>query len=111
MRDYFITYEPHLLKQCKVNCLQHRHFWAAGVNDIWAVDQNDKWLHFSLTLHTGIEPFSGQILWTKVWHSNRNPQLILSYYLETVKEFGCKYMFLSLFQGSRAVRHSDDHSK
>ncbi|KIJ08081.1 hypothetical protein PAXINDRAFT_89387, partial [Paxillus involutus ATCC 200175] len=29
-----------------------------------------------------------RILWMKVWHSNRNPQLILSYYLSTVEEFG-----------------------
>ncbi|KAI6011252.1 hypothetical protein BKA83DRAFT_4502818 [Pisolithus microcarpus] len=88
MRDYCITYEPHLLKQCKVNRLQRRCFWAAGVNDIWAVDQHDKWLCFGLVLHTGIEPFSGCILWMKVWHSNHNPQLILSYYLGTIKEFG-----------------------
>ncbi|KAI6001834.1 hypothetical protein EDD15DRAFT_2192588 [Pisolithus albus] len=88
MRSYFITYEPHLLRQRKVNRLQRRRFWAAGVNDIWAVDQHDKWLRFGLALHTGIEPFSGRILWTKVWHSNRNPQLILSYFLDTVKEFG-----------------------
>ncbi|KAL4079454.1 hypothetical protein J3A83DRAFT_4185472 [Scleroderma citrinum] len=88
MHSYFTTYEPHLVKQCQTNCLQHHHFWAAGVNDIWAVDQHDKWQHFGLALHTGIKPFSGQILWMKVWHSNCNPQLILLYYLETIEEFG-----------------------
>ncbi|KAI6102910.1 hypothetical protein F5141DRAFT_1007960, partial [Pisolithus sp. B1] len=88
MWEYFITYEPQLLRQCKVNHLQHHHFWAASVNDIWAIDQHDKWLHFGLALHTGIEPSSGQILWTRVWHSNCNLQLILSYFLDTVKEFG-----------------------
>ncbi|KAL4077214.1 hypothetical protein V8B97DRAFT_2102577 [Scleroderma yunnanense] len=75
MQAYFLTYEPHLLRQRKANCLQHRRFWAAG---------------FGLALHTGIEPFSGHILWMKVWHSNRNPQLILSYYLETVE--GCGHI-------------------
>ena len=49
------------------------------MNDIWAVDQHDKWLWFGLALHTGIEPFSGHILWMKVWRNNRNPQRILSY--------------------------------
>ena len=90
MQKYFLTFEPHLLRQCKVNRLKHRQFWAAGVNDIWAIDQHDKWLRFGLALHTGIEPFSGCILWMKVWHNNRNPQLILSYYLESVMSFGCK---------------------
>ena len=97
MSSYFLTYEAHLLSKCKANHLQHRRFWAAGVNDIWAVDQHNKWLRFGLALHTGIEPFSGRILWVKVWHSNRNPQLILSYYLETVKEFGRKHLTHILF--------------
>lgn len=81
MQEYFATYKPDLMKQRKANCLQHCCFWAAEVNDIWAVHQHNKWLHFGLALHTGIEPFSGRILWMKVWHSNCNPQLILSYYL------------------------------
>ncbi|KAI6010570.1 hypothetical protein BKA83DRAFT_16275 [Pisolithus microcarpus] len=88
IRQYFITYELHLVRQCKANRLQRRRFWAAGVNDIWAIDQHDKWLRFGLALHMGVEPFSGQLLWMRVWHSNRNPQLILSYYLETVREVG-----------------------
>ncbi|KAF8444487.1 hypothetical protein L210DRAFT_957937 [Boletus edulis BED1] len=45
--------------QRKVNRLCRRRFRAAGVNDMWTV-----------------------------WHSNRNPQLILSYYLETVERLG-----------------------
>ncbi|KAG6371947.1 hypothetical protein JVT61DRAFT_8961 [Boletus reticuloceps] len=88
VQEYFVTHEPHLIKQRRANRLQRRRFWAAGVNDIWAVDQHDKWLRFGLALHIGIEPFSGRILWLKVWHSNRNPQLILSYYLEAVETLG-----------------------
>ncbi|KAH0839433.1 hypothetical protein J3R83DRAFT_214, partial [Lanmaoa asiatica] len=60
----------------------------AGVNDIWAVDRHDKWERFGLLLHIAVEPFSGRILWLKVWHSNRNPQLILSYYLACAQDFG-----------------------
>ncbi|KIO03946.1 hypothetical protein M404DRAFT_144376, partial [Pisolithus tinctorius Marx 270] len=104
IREYFVTYEPHLLKSHKANCLQHRHFWAASINDIWAVDQHDKWLCFSLALHTGIEPFSGHILWTRVWHSNRNPQLILSYYLDTVEEFGYIPMITQSDPGTKNFR-------
>lgn len=89
VREYFALYEPELIRQRKAcRLLQHR-FWAAGVNDIWAVDQHDKWKRFGLALHTGIEPFSGKILWMKVWHSNQNPQLILTYYLEAVEKLGC----------------------
>jgi len=92
IQDYFTTYEPHLIRQRKARRLQRRRFWAAGVNDIWAVDQHDKWLRFGLALHTGIEPFSGRILWIRVWHSNRHSQRILSYYLDVVDQLGCKYV-------------------
>ena len=97
MSLYFLTYEAHLLNKCKANCLWHHHFWAAGINDIWAIDQHDNWLWFGLALHTGIEPFSGCILWVKVWHSNQNLQLILSYYLEMVEDFGHKHLTCILF--------------
>ncbi|KAI6167932.1 hypothetical protein EDD17DRAFT_1882904 [Pisolithus thermaeus] len=88
IREYFATYEPHLIRQCKARRLQRRRFWAAGVNDLWAVNQHDKWNRFGLALHTGVEPFSGKILWIRIWHSNRNPQLILTYYLDVVEELG-----------------------
>jgi hypothetical protein len=84
-------YEVELVRQRKARRLQRRRFWAAGVNDLFAVDQHDKWLRFGLALHTGIEPFSGCIMWMRVWHSNRNPQLILTYYLETIQELGRKF--------------------
>ncbi|KAG1763416.1 hypothetical protein EV702DRAFT_982891 [Suillus placidus] len=86
--SYFCTYEPELVHQRKANRLRRKQFWAAGVNNLFAVDQHDKWLRYGLGLHTGIEPFSGRIMWMRVWHSNRNPQLILSYYLDTVEMLG-----------------------
>ncbi|KAG2126745.1 hypothetical protein BD769DRAFT_1628415 [Suillus cothurnatus] len=88
IKSYFAIYEADLVRQRKARRLQRRHFWAAGVNDIVTVDQHDKWLRFGLALHTGIEPFSGRIMWMRVWHSNRNPQLILSYYLDTIENLG-----------------------
>ncbi|KAI6008923.1 hypothetical protein F5J12DRAFT_920784 [Pisolithus orientalis] len=88
IREYFATYEPHLICHRKACHLQCRRFWAAGVNDIWVVDQHDKWNKFGLALHTSIELFSGKILWIRVWHSNRNLQLILTYYLDVVEELG-----------------------
>ncbi|KAG1843638.1 hypothetical protein C8R48DRAFT_618652, partial [Suillus tomentosus] len=86
--SYFAAYEAGLVRQRKARRLQRRQFWAAGVNDLFAVNQHDKWLHFGLALHTGIEPFSGRIMWIQVWHSNHNPQLILTYYLDTIEKLG-----------------------
>ncbi|KAG1883977.1 hypothetical protein F4604DRAFT_1878813 [Suillus subluteus] len=88
MMSYFAAYEPELVRERKARRLKWKCFWAAGVNNLFTVDQHDKWLRFGLDLHTGIEPFSGWIMWIQVWHSNRNPQLILSYYLDMIAELG-----------------------
>jgi len=56
---------------------------------MWAIDQHDKWKRFGLALHTGIDPFAGEILWMKVWWTNSNPKLITSYYLDFVELTGC----------------------
>ena len=66
-----------------------RKFHAAGVNDVWAQDQHDKWgPRFGLWLHNNIDPFTGYNNWLKVWWTNKNPRLIAGYYIETVRAYG-----------------------
>ncbi|KAJ7077312.1 hypothetical protein B0H15DRAFT_1003903 [Mycena belliarum] len=87
--SYFAIYEPELVRQRRANRLKRKRFWAAGVNDLWAVDQHDKWKYkFGLALHSGLDPFIGRIHWLKIWWTNSNPRLILSFYLDTVAESG-----------------------
>jgi hypothetical protein len=66
MMSYFAAYEPELVWQRKVRRLKRKRFWAASVNNLFAVNQHDKWLRFGLGLHTGVEPFSGRIMWIRV---------------------------------------------
>ncbi|KAJ6580543.1 hypothetical protein DFH09DRAFT_1246021 [Mycena vulgaris] len=87
--EYFAVYEAELVKQRRKNRLRHKRFWAAGVNDLWAVDQHDKWKYrFGLALHSGIDPFIWRIQWMKFWWSNSNPRLILGYYLDVIEDSG-----------------------
>ncbi|KAG1810715.1 hypothetical protein EV424DRAFT_1542835 [Suillus variegatus] len=65
MMSYFAAYEPELVRQRKARKLKRKRFWAARVNDLFAIDQHDKWLRFGLSLHTGIEPFLGRIMWIR----------------------------------------------
>jgi hypothetical protein len=86
---YFAQYEPDLLRQRRANHLKCKHFWSTGVNNIWTLDQHDKWTcKFGLALHSFLEPFVGRIQWLKIWWTNSNPCLTLSYYLDTVEESG-----------------------
>lgn len=92
---YFRQCEPDLVRERKAGRLKRRRFWAAGVNDILAVDQHDKWKKFGLALHTGVDPFCGLIHWNKVWWTNSDPKLIFSYYLEMARKTGCTFILMA----------------
>jgi hypothetical protein len=80
--------EPEAVAQHRRRGFKRRRFWAAGVNDVWPQDQHDKWGRYGLWLHASTEAFSGEINWIKIWHNNRNPRLIVSYYLEACRKIG-----------------------
>lgn len=95
MSEYFRIFEPALVRERKAGRLKRRRFWAAGVNDILAIDQHDKWQDYGLRLHLGLDPFPGRTQWLKVWWTNSNPKLIASYYLDFLVENGCTSLHTS----------------
>ena len=80
--------EPEQVLERHQRGFKQKHFWAAGVNDVWPQDQHDKWGRFGLWLHAGLEAFSGEINWLKIWWTNRNPRLIMKYYIDTCWQIG-----------------------
>lgn len=53
-----------------------------------SIDQHDKWGRFGLWMHLGMDPFTGRIAWMKVWWCNRNPRLIIGFYLDAARKVG-----------------------
>lgn len=91
---YFKETEPEAVQGRRHRCFKRRQFYAAGVNEIWAQDQHDKWgLKFGLWLHNSIDPFTGYNNWLKVWWTNKNPRLIASYYIEAVRKYGGMFCY------------------
>ncbi|KAF8200101.1 hypothetical protein BJ912DRAFT_873378 [Pholiota molesta] len=87
--DYLKRTEPNAVKARRHRRFKRRRYFAAGINDVWAMDQHDKWgPRFGLWLHNGIDPFITFNLWMKVWWTNKNPRLIASYYLKQVRKDG-----------------------
>ncbi|KAJ7438148.1 hypothetical protein FB451DRAFT_1344417 [Mycena latifolia] len=84
----FKQVEPEAVARRKRKRFKRKRFWAAGVMDILAFDQHDKWKRFGLWLHLGIDPFSGRVAWFKIWWTNRNCKLITSYYINSCREIG-----------------------
>lgn len=91
LQEYFETFEPELKQARLGRKLVFRQFWAAGVNVLWCIDQHDKWKYkFGLCFHVAVDPFSGYLIWLRVWWNNSNPILICSYYLDAVSSLGCE---------------------
>lgn len=86
--EYMNINYRHEVLQRKGRRLKRKQFWTVGVNDVWSMDQHDKWKKFQLFLHVGVEPHSGLILWLKIWWTNSNPKLICSWFLETIEALG-----------------------
>ncbi|KAJ7278500.1 hypothetical protein C8J57DRAFT_1434292 [Mycena rebaudengoi] len=78
LNEYFKLTEPEAHKQRRFQRFKRKRFWAAGVMDIIALDQHDKWKR----------PYAGRIAWLNIWWTNRNVRLICSYYLKSGREIG-----------------------
>ncbi|KAJ7599462.1 hypothetical protein C8J56DRAFT_849581 [Mycena floridula] len=64
-------HEPESVVARRYKCFKRRVYHCAGVMDIIAVDQHDKWKRYGLYFHVGMDPFSGRISWLKVCWTNR----------------------------------------
>ena len=88
VNEFLKWIEPEAVEARRGSRFRRRCFWSAGVMEYWSIDQHDKWGRFGLWLHLGIDPYSSQIAWLKIWWCNRNPCLLISYYLEAGRQVG-----------------------
>ncbi|CAK5283374.1 unnamed protein product [Mycena citricolor] len=110
--QYFHIYEPDLVRERRRGHFKRKRFWAAGSNNVWAVDQHDKWKYkFGLALHTGIDPFLGLIHWMKIWWNNNNPRLILSYYLDAIETIGFMPLVTQSDPGTENIGIANGHTQ
>ncbi|KAJ7180569.1 hypothetical protein C8R46DRAFT_1210907 [Mycena filopes] len=84
----FQLYEPDAVMNRKRKRFRRKRYWAAGPMDIVSFDQHDKWKRFGLWFHIGLDPFTGRLMWLRVWWTNRNPKLVTSYFLAGCREVG-----------------------
>lgn len=71
------------------------------------VDGNDKLKRFGFSIHAAIDGFSRKLLWLKVSRSNKDPKLIASYFLETVKRLNCVPKIVRLDRGTENFHLAD----
>ncbi|KAM6489501.1 hypothetical protein JOM56_015058 [Amanita muscaria] len=88
VNDFLRYIEPAAVEARKREQFKRRWFWSAGVMEIWSIDQHDKWGRFGLWWHLGIDPFTGRLAWLRVWWCNRNPRLLIGYYIAAGRVIG-----------------------
>ncbi|KAF8164948.1 hypothetical protein B0H34DRAFT_779969 [Crassisporium funariophilum] len=86
--NFFKETEPDAVAARKSWKFRQKRFWAAGVIDIWAIDQHDRWQRFGLWMHCSIDPYPGWVAWLKIWWCNRNTHLINGYYISAGRKVG-----------------------
>ena len=77
--------EPLAVTQRKRRQFKQGRYYPAGVMECWSIDQHDKWERFGLWLHLGTDPCTGRFAWFRIWWCNRNPRLLMSYYLAAAR--------------------------
>ncbi|KAG8779464.1 hypothetical protein FRC12_024225 [Ceratobasidium sp. 428] len=88
IREWMEQNEPEAVAARKGKVIKRRQFFSNGPNEIWAIDQHDKWKRFGMWMHVGLDVFSGRVLWLKVYWTNSNPRLICHYYMDAIREHG-----------------------
>ena len=89
--DYLRTIEPDAVQARHYQRFKRRTFLSIGPNEMWSLDQHDKFKRYGLFFHVGLDPFPGVIHWCKVWWTVRNPKLIARFYLDAARDIGGTY--------------------
>ncbi|KAH8979166.1 hypothetical protein EDB92DRAFT_1937397 [Lactarius akahatsu] len=86
--EYLRLTEPDAVDAQRYKQFKRWTFITIGPNEMWSLDQHDKFKHYGLFFHVGLDPFPGVIHWCKVWWTVRNPKLITHFYLDTARSIG-----------------------
>ena len=68
--------------------LKRRAYINPGPNFCWYMDGYDKLKPYGLPIHGCIDGFSRKMIWLKLSKSNNNPEVILKFYLDSVRILG-----------------------
>lgn len=80
--------DPEGCERRRAHRLKRRAYVNQGPNYCWHLDGYDKLKPYGFPIHGCIDGFSRKMLWLKLSRSNNNPQVILKFYLDIVREYG-----------------------
>ena len=74
----------------KARRLKRREYSNPGPNYCWHSDEYDKLKPYGFPIHACIDGFSRRVLWLRVTRSNNDPRVIVSFFVDCIREYeGC----------------------
>jgi hypothetical protein len=80
--------DPEGIEYRKKRRLRRRVYSNKGPNSVWHIDGYDKLSRYGIKIHGCIDGFSRQIIWLKAGVSNKNQNIIVHYYIESIRQYG-----------------------
>jgi hypothetical protein len=80
--------DPEGIEYRKKRRLRRRVYSNKGPNSVWHIDGYDKLSRYGIKIHGCIDGFSRQIIWLKAGVSNKSPNIIAHYYIESIRKYG-----------------------
>lgn len=80
--------DPEGVQLRKRRRLKQRKYNTPGPNFLWHIDGWDKLKPYGFCVHAGIDGFSRRLLWLEVSDTNKNPNVVVDYFLSTVQQLG-----------------------
>lgn len=84
--EYLRLTEPDAVAARRYRKFKRHKFVAAGVNDVWCIDQHEKLKRHGINWHVGLDPFPGVTHWCRVWWTVKNPVLIAKFYMDAARQ-------------------------
>ena len=88
VRKLIKTIDPEGVDSRKKRRLVRKRYITEGPNYVWHIDGHDKLKPFGFSIHGCVDGFFRRIMWLEVCTSNKDPEIIAKFYLDTVKKHG-----------------------
>lgn len=75
---------PDCIEYKKRRRLRRRVYSVPGPNAVWHIDGYDKLSRYGMEIHGCVDGFSRQIIWLNAGVSHKNPNIIATYYIESI---------------------------
>ena len=80
---HIIAPEGIILRKAKQ--LQRRVYRNPGPNSVWHIDGYDKLSRYGVSIHGCVDGYSPKIIWLQAGVTNRQPDVIATYYIEAIR--------------------------